>query len=264
VAQDLELFLDVISSRVPAEAHSAQMLLLDQLRNAFAVADRQLNSGLVKGEVKRSGVGGVVRSVFPNLTDKEVALLLATLDKDVPSGAEAPVKCDGLPRRPALSPPHRPLRHPPQRPPPLPFHRYVELFQEDKDFNQSAFVEKARGLCLRAPREYVNTIETAMKEADVAGSGLVAWPAAAAAIVAVDPQIPLPHVDEMMRVGFGEVHADELVDVRIFCRRLLFSYPRRYGPPPKLTLHASPSSPNAKSPKLRSSKLAGKAAQAAR
>ena len=52
------------------------------------------------------------------------------------------------------------------------------MFEEDANLNQSPFVEKARGMCLRAPREYVNMIEATMKENDLAGTGMVSWKAA--------------------------------------------------------------------------------------
>ena len=127
---------------------------------------------------------------------------MTALERDVPGGPEAPI-------------------------------RYSDLFKEDKDFNQSAFVERARNQCLRAPREYVGQIETAMREADADGDGAVSLAEAAEAIRAVDPTLPDAQLDALVSVGAPGLSELSTVDVRLFCRRLLFSYPSRFGPPPK-------------------------------
>ena len=223
---DLELFLDVVSGRVPASAHAAQLLMVDQLRNAFAVTDRQSHDGASKGEVRRHHVGGIVRSVFPRHSEMQISQLLSALERDVPGTSyDTEIK-------------------------------YVELFKEDQDFNQSAFVERARGQALRAPREYVAQIESAMKDGDESGTGVVTWEQASAAIRAVDPTIPEANLRMLVAVGIGIGAAAEggqlparaavddgplpdpallgsAVDCRIFCRRLLFVQPERFGPPPK-------------------------------
>ena len=213
---DLELFLDVISNRVPAEAHSAQMLMIDQLRNAFAVADRQSSSeGRITGFISKSSIGGVVRTVFPYQQDGDLRGLLTALDKDFAGGGDTKVG-------------------------------YVKLFEEDANLNQSPFVEKARGMCLRAPREYVNMIEATMKENDLAGTGMVSWKAALEAIAYTDPCITPQACEGLVKIGFGAESAEHeprlpsglnreqaTVDMRVFCRRVLFSYPRRHGPAPK-------------------------------
>ena len=125
--------------------------------------------------------------------------------------------------------------------------RYGELFKEDADFNQSGFVELCRALCLRAPREYVGTIEHALREADRAGKGGIGWADALAAVREVDPTIPDENATAMAAAGFGldpnaaSPPADAIVDIRLFCRRLLYSYPRRYGPPPPQPRAGAPS-----------------------
>ena len=239
---DLELFLDVISGRVPMEAHAQQLLLVEQLRNAFAVADRQEHEGRSLGDVPRSAVSGVVRSVFPRHSEMQISQLLAALERDMPpvieNGLELPIK-------------------------------YAELFKEDKDFNQSDFVERARGQALRAPREYVGQIEAALREKDEHGSGNVTLRQAGEAIRQVDPTIPQANLDALIGIGVGagggatcvaaatSAHAGSAaspapsaaspmlttpgshatggakLDVRVFCRRLLYAQPTRYGPPPK-------------------------------
>ena len=121
---DLELFLAAISSRVPADAHAAQLVLIDQLRNAFAVADRQMHGGAASGEVRRAMVPGVIRTIFPQHSDAQVASLMSALEKDAPGGASHP---DGT-------------------------LEYAPLFLEDKDFNQSAFVERGAPCAARLRR----------------------------------------------------------------------------------------------------------------
>ena len=224
---DLELFLAAISSRVPADAHAAQLVLIDQLRNAFAVADRQMHGGAASGEVRRAMVPGVIRTIFPQHSDAQVASLMSALEKDAPGGASHP---DGT-------------------------LEYAPLFLEDKDFNQSAFVERARAQALRAPRDYVEEIGAAMRELDTTGAGAVRWRDAAAAIRAVDPTIPEDALDALMSAGLGGAdqraasggteeepeetngvdEASGTVDIRAFCRRLLYVQPTRSGPPPKPT-----------------------------
>ena len=145
---DLELFLAVISSRVPPEAHSSQLVLIDQLRNAFAVADRQMHGGAATGQVRRSAVPNVIRSVLPQHSDSQIGSLMAALEKDAPGGANDP---DGL-------------------------IEYQPLFLEDKDFNQSHFVERARAQALRAPREYVAQIAQEMMELDATKVRYVMYP----------------------------------------------------------------------------------------
>ena len=241
---DLELFLDVLSRRVPPDAHAAQMRLVEQLRDAFAVADRQQHDGLANGTVRRAAVPMIVRSVFPTRSDADYQALLAALDRDVPGGPEGTVQ-------------------------------YAELFREDADLNESAFVERARAQGLRAPREYVSQIGDALRQADVRGTGLVTMQMAMDAIKTVDPQIAEAQLRAMVTLGLkgdGTTRSSQLsggtakggtlttqhlgeevgvddedagerptlqplnemsVDERVFCRRLLFSYPRRHGPPPK-------------------------------
>ena len=206
---DLATFLDVVSYRVPAAAHASQETLQEQLKKAFVTADKSESNGRVTNEVKKASVLGVVRAVFPYAADDEVRKLLQALDKDVAGSGEKPV-------------------------------RYPDLFVEDADFNQSAFVEGCRAICLRAPREYVGQIEGAMREADVGGTGVVSWAHAASAIKEVDPELPDELCAKLVAEGFGEAAHGASIDIRVFCRRLLYAYPKRFGPPASKPLGPTP------------------------
>ena len=140
---DLELFLDVISGRVPMEAHAQQLLLVEQLRNAFAVADRQEHEGRSR---RRAALGGLWRGAL------RVPAPLGDADLPAPCGARA---------RHAAG--HREW--------PRAAHQVCRALQGGQRLQPVRLCRAGAGQALRAPREYVGQIEAALRERTSTAAG---------------------------------------------------------------------------------------------
>jgi len=199
---DMELFLEVISGRLPEATHRRQMAMLASLLDELVTEDEMENKGKAKGVVSRNAIAAVLRKVFPTRTEEQIGGLVETVDKD----------CEAV--------------------------KYEDLFLEDLEGNQSSFIERVRDQWLRAPRDFVNQIEAALcgKEG-CAESGLVMRLQAFSAISACDPKKSDDDVAKLVALGFGdasvEVYDDGArIELALFSQRLLLGFPARSGKPP--------------------------------
>lgn len=199
---DMELFLEVITGRLPEDTHRLQMQMLASLLDAFVAEDQVQHRGAAKGRISHKAIPAVLRKVFPTRTEAQISILVSTIDDDKGVGV-----------------------------------LYEELFEEDQDGNQSSFIERVRDQWLRAPREFVNQIEAAICGNCGYSDGMVTRHQAVAAIHACDPKKPAEEVERLVGVGFGDASAaiygdDCRLELSVFSQRLLLAFPTRSGKPP--------------------------------
>ena len=209
---DAELFLEVLSERMPEDTHAKAMAMLDALRTAFVDADAKENNGLCRGSVKKKSAATILRKAFPTRSDAQIASMVGALEREQP----------GLKPDDAV--------------------RYGDLFKEDREGNQTAFIERVRDQWLRAPRTFVHQVGAGLSVHDAACSGFVTIGQARDAIQGVDPKKPLSEVRALVAVGVGVPpsagfagmpHDDTKVEIRLFCSRLLAAAPSRSGKAPE-------------------------------
>lgn len=206
---DIELFLEVLSERMPENTHAKQMSMLDALRAAFAEQDAKDNKGMSTGTLRRKSVAPLLRRFFPTRTESQIAALVAALERD------------------------HPVAHYGEHV------RYGALFAEDRDGNQTMFIELVRDQWLRDPRDFVNQVEAALVMVESEHStGMVSSAQAAAAISAVDPRKPAAEVRALVAAAFesgGGAPPDfdtTTLAARTFILRLMAQAPTRSGRPP--------------------------------
>eukprot|EP01027_Heterolobosea_sp_BB2_P007340 GEZU01010934.1.p3 GENE.GEZU01010934.1~~GEZU01010934.1.p3 ORF type:complete len:149 (+),score=70.47 GEZU01010934.1:182-628(+) len=88
--------------------------------------------------------------------------------------------------------------------------QYKALFQEDKDFNQSEFVEELRLQHVTEREEYLDEIEEEIFEFDTDNDGVVSIDEMRGAVKSVDPNKPLKELDKMLVTALGLANEDEL------------------------------------------------------
>lgn len=78
-----------------------------------------------------------------------------------------------------------------------------KLFKEDKDFNQSEFVEELRLQHVQEREEYLNELENEIIENDADNDGTVSLEEVHGVVKYIDPQKPHKDTDKMLSTAFG-------------------------------------------------------------
>eukprot|EP01043_Picozoa_sp_COSAG02_P063915 COSAG02_NODE_9192_length_2295_cov_1.189435_1_plen_466_part_00 len=162
---DIELFHKVMMGTLDDDVYYDQMKMLDRMKKAIAEFCTDPKGKPKKGKPSKPDLINLVKELFPYKEEKDIAALKDALDRDHPKKKGAV--------------------------------KWKELFEEDREGNQLAFVETLRDQHLQDREDYFQELEEAICAYDPDSDGDVTVSQLKQAFKAVDPN---KSEDEMMAV----------------------------------------------------------------
>ena len=162
---DIELFHKVMMGTLDDDVYYDQMKMLDNTKKAIAEFCTDPKGKPKKGKPSKPDLIKIVQELFPYKDEKDIAALKDALDRDHPKKKGAV--------------------------------KWKELFEEDREGNQLAFVETLRDQHLQDREDYFQELEEAICAYDPDSDGDVTVPQLKQAFKSVDPNKP---EDEMMAI----------------------------------------------------------------
>ena len=168
---DCELFLKVLRGEIPEETYSDQLLLIEKLKGACVQLDiGKRNEGELNGKVNKGKFLAVVRGIVGKKDDASWEKIVQSLEKEFPK-SEVP---------------------------------YNKVFAEDRNGNQTAFVEELRDQTVRESIVYVEKVRAAISRVSFAAGGLITLGRLKEVILAVDPNQRKEVVNRFLTRGIGK------------------------------------------------------------
>eukprot|EP00741_Cyanophora_paradoxa_P002711 tig00000622_g2631.t1 len=163
---DVDVFFKILIGEVEEEVHLASMAMLDELHAHLVKWDP--NTGPSQfvdtgGKMSKEHFASVLRKFFPAKDEARFQGLLDALEGDQPG----------------------------------PVVLYRKLFEEDKEGNQTAFIETVRAQHLEEREEYIRDVQEALAEADP-GTGSLTAGSIRETMLRTDPEHPLKELDVLV------------------------------------------------------------------
>jgi Translin-associated factor X-interacting N-terminus len=171
---DCDLFLRIVNGELPEEVYTNQMMMLETLQEKMVKVDMQVHGAKRKGVVPRKDMLQLLRESFKAKDDMRFSKLKKALYLDAPS---AEIK-------------------------------YSKLFEEDRECNQSRFVECIREQHLDEIMEFTNDIAEAIHEE--AQGDVISMQQVHSIIQQLDPEKPRCDLEAIVCRGFGVTRFDVL------------------------------------------------------
>lgn len=196
---DHRLFFAILNGEADEEVYEDQIELVERLKRLCHRVDMR-DTGRTSGKVPKRDLIPELRKFFAAKSDRDFEALVDALNKDQPGLNVA----------------------------------WKRLFVEDREGNQTTFVERARSQHLAEREQLLAEIEAQITEAakpDADGTDKITVAAARRVLKEIDPRKPGREIDLLLQRGFGstQLRPDTAVSASIFLRLLHSGLIRRTG-----------------------------------